>query len=140
MLTLIASFSTWGERFWPSNNFHRRFLTEESERPCYLTTFPSLLSFFPYFSFYMDCYLGILNYFLFIRQSSCLFPSTYPELLISNPSRFPAEARVLYLLLPTLLRGQSGLELETLVSYSNIAPVSFNFLLFYLSFENESSS
>lgn len=92
---------------------------------------------FSHFSFYIHYYLGTLSSFLFIMQSM-RFPQYLPQTL--DPSRSPAQARVLYMMSPTLLRGQSGLELETFIYCSNIAPGSFSCLLFYFSFESESSS
>lgn len=92
--------------------------------------------FFPLFFSYMNCYLGTLSSLFLLWE---VFPSSFRRFFYQiSPSL--AETRVLYLMLPTLLRRWSGWELEIVVYCSNFVPGSFNFLLFFFSCEGESSS
>lgn len=139
MATWIHWFSTWRKKFRASVNFHTQFshMTENMVFHHFLTPLLFFLSLFSFLSSYMNCCLGTLNSLLSIMKS---IPQFFPQSLVPNPSWSLTEARVLYLMLPSLLRGWWGLELEKIIYCSNFAPGSFKPFLFYFSFEGKSSS
>lgn len=103
LLSLILWFSTWGEKFWISYLFPwESFSYDRREwKSMFSNSFVPLS--FSHFPSCIHCCLGTLSSsFLIVQNTS--FPQYLPQTL--DPSRSSAQARILYIMLPTLLREQ----------------------------------
>ena len=116
--------------------FHTQFshITENMVLHHILT--PLLLLFLSHFFLFFPIWIAENSSFFafyYEKYSSVLSPDSCTQFFMI-PSRNKS------LMLPSLLRQQSGLEPEIFVYCNNFAPESFNYLLFYFSFEGESFS